>query len=72
MSEVSFVLNPGAGSFGKAAHTSDQYAQQIKSTALLSAFFGREDLAGLLAQQNCMGLRLYPAFDSAGQFRCWQ
>jgi hypothetical protein len=68
MSEVSFVLNPGAGSFGKAAHTSGQHAQQIKSTALLSAFFSRNDLAGLLAQQNCMGLRLYPAFDSAGQF----
>lgn len=68
MSEVSFLLNPGASAFGQAVHTSDQHVQQIKATALMSAFFSRNDLAGLMAQQNCMGLRFYPAFDSAGQF----
>lgn len=68
MSEVSFTVNPGSGSFGQAVYADGQHVQQIKSTALLTAFFRREDLAGLLAQQNCMGLRLYPAIDSAGRF----
>ena len=68
MSEVAFTLNPGSGSFGRAVHVGGQHVQQIKSTALLSAFFRYEDLANLLAQQNSMGLRLYPAFDSAGRF----
>ena len=68
MSEVSFTLHPGSGSFGRAVLVDGQHVQQIKSTAMLSAFFSREDLADLLAQQNSMGLRLYPALDSSGQF----
>jgi len=68
MSEVSFTPDSGSGSFGRAAHVSGQHVQQIKSTAMLSAFFRREDLLELLAQQNCMGLRLYPAFNSARRF----
>lgn len=68
MSEVSFTLNSGSSSFGRAVNVGGQHVQQIKSTALLSAFFRSEDLAELLAQQNGMGLRLYPALDSAGRF----
>ena len=68
MSEVSYKLGSGEGSFGRAVQVGGQHVQQIKSTALLSAFFGREYLANLLAQPGSMGLRIYPAFDRAGQF----
>ncbi|MDX2282347.1 MAG: hypothetical protein NW218_22340 [Saprospiraceae bacterium] len=68
MSEISYTLGSGEGSFGRAVQVGGQHVQQIKSTALLSAFFGRDYLANLLAQPGSMGLRIYPAFDRAGQF----
>lgn len=68
MSEISYTLGSGEGSFGRAVHVGGQHVQQIKSTALLSAFFGREYLVNLLAQPGSMGLRIYPALDRAGQF----
>ncbi|MFZ4477469.1 MAG: hypothetical protein ACOYPR_19900 [Saprospiraceae bacterium] len=68
MSEISYTLGSGEGSFGRAVHVGGQHVQQIKSTALLSAFFGRDYLANLLGQPGSMGLRIYPAFDSTGQF----
>jgi hypothetical protein len=67
MSEVSISVS-GEDLFGHAAKVSGQYVQQIKSTALLSAFFGRDYLVNLLTQPGSMGLRIYPALDSAGQF----
>ena len=68
MSEVSFTLDAGAGSFGRAAQMSGQHVQQIKSTAMLSAFFRSEDLVELLSQPGSVGLRIYPALDNTGHF----
>jgi hypothetical protein len=78
MSEVSLrvdIPTPGRAFSGGRSATSrptlalqQDHFENVKSTALLSAFFHRSDLEDLLAQSGGSGLRFYPALDSRGGF----